>query len=296
MFNQQNTDQSIQLLSAMRYFYDVAKRIKVFIIGMSILLPIVYLAYRYSTNILQINLGYDKQIISIGLVWIVILYFLEKFAESYISKGAKTQEKFDSIIFEIPINDILMHESIGDEEIYDASQAYRGNKGFLEDWYGKINEKSPHYLKVLIAQRMNIMWGNELKMKLQSLMYWGLGLLFIFTICIGIYLNLDFINSLIFLILPLIPLYLLGMKTLHLLNKQVKNNKKINDKILKDCEHFNDYPTDEIKTRCRVYQDYIYSENRLRTVLIPNWFYRLYRDNMDKKMHEINKKFLDRYV
>lgn len=296
MFNHQNTEQSIQLLSAMRYFYDVAKRIKVFIIGVSILLPIIYLAYRYSTNILQFQWSYDKQIISIGLIWIVILYFLEKFAESYISKGAKTQEKFDSIIFEIPINDILMHENIDDEEIYDASKAYHGNKDFLKDWYGEINENSPHYLKVLIAQRMNIMWGNELKIKFQRLIYWGLGLLFMLTVSMGIYINLDFIDSLIFLILPLIPLYLLGTKTLHLLSKQVKNNKKINDKILKDCEHFDSYETDEIKTRCRTYQDYIYSENRLRTVLIPNWFYWLYRDNTDKKMQEINKKFLDFYV
>ncbi len=47
--------------------------------------------------------------------------------------------------------------------------------------------------------------------------------------------------------------------------------------------------------RCRMYQDYIYIENRLNSVLIPDWFYKRFRDDMNDKLIETNDKILDEY-
>lgn len=296
MFDKQNTENNIQLLCAMRNFYDVAKRIKGFIFFISVLLPLTYMAYRFMTNIIKIELGYDKLMISVGLVWMIIMYFLERFAEGYVAKGTKVQEKFDTNIFDLPTNEVLVLEDVSEEDIYDGANAYKGNKDTLIDWYGASTKGAPHYLKVLIAQRMNIIWGNELKKKYQVLIQIILILIAIFGLFSAIYLNMNFIESVLFLLLPLMPLFYLGLKTLHSLTKQIGQNKAIDKKILSDCKQFEKVGIENIKVRCRLYQNYIFTENRLRTVIIPNWFYWLYRNNTNNKLVETNNKLLAQYT
>lgn len=295
MFDKQNTENNIQLLCAMRHFYDVAKRIKGFIFFISVLLPLTYMAYRFMTNIMKIELGYDKLMISVGLVWMIIMYFLERFAEGYIAKGTKVQEKFDTNIFDLPVNEVLVLEDVSEEDIYDGASAYKGNKDTLMDWYGSSTSSAPHYLKVLIAQRMNIIWGNELKKKYQLLVQIILILIAICGLFIAIYLNMNFIESVLFLLLPLMPLFYLGLKTLHSLTKQIGQNKSIDKKILSDCSQFEKVGIENIKVRCRLYQNYIFTENRLRTVMIPSWFYWLYRNNTNNKLVETNNRLLEQY-
>lgn len=296
MFDKQNTESNIQLLCAMRYFYDEAKQIKGFIFLISVLLPLTYLAYRFITNIMKIELGYDKLMISIGLVWMMIMYFLERFAEGYVAKGTKVQEKFDTNIFDLPVNEVLVLDDVSEEDIYDGANAYKGSKDTLMNWYGSTTNSAPHYLKVLIAQRMNIIWGNELKKKYQVLIQSILILISICGLFSAIYLNMNFIESVLFLLLPLMPLFYLGLKTLHSLTKQIGQNKAIDKKILNDCSQFEKVDIEKIKGRCRLYQNYIFTENRLRTVIIPSWFYWLYRNNTNTKLEETNNRLLEQYT
>lgn len=286
MFENQNSLTSIELLSAMRYFYDQAKKLKAITLLFSIILPLIYMGYRYAKNILNVELFYDTYLISGGLLWIIIMYFMERVEKDYIAMAAKTQEKFDINLFQIEKNDVLIYDDISQETIYDAAKSYKGNRDDLYDWYGKTDNEVPHNLKVLIAQRMNIIWGNELKKKYKFLLFILMAVGSVLSIGLAIYFNMVFVDTLIFLFFPLIPLFYLALKSIHLLKKQIKSNQVINEKILNDCKQLQ--KTNKIKRRCRLYQDYIYRENRINSILIPNWFYKFFKDSTNNKLLEIN--------
>ncbi|MBN2896134.1 MAG: hypothetical protein JXK05_09630 [Campylobacterales bacterium] len=292
MFANQNMGTNLELLRAMRYFYSKAKNIKTVVLIVSIVLPLVYMGYRYAKNVAGIELEYDALVISIGLVWILIMYFLEQYADKFIAHGAKAQEEFDVRVFDIHRNDVLILEGISEEKIFDGQQAFKGDDEALQNWYGEERD-APHYLKVLIAQRMNIIWGNELKTKYKVLTDLLIGFIALFAISIAFYFNMSFQDSLIFIVFPLIPLFYLSFKTSRNLNRQIVQNRSVDKKILHDCENFKAINE---KQRCRIYQDYIYSENRIRSVLIPDWFYKLFKDGTNKKLSATNEKILEKYA
>lgn len=290
MFTQQNSKENLTYLRAMRYYYSKAKNIRKWILIVSIIIPISFMIYRYLINIEKLDLTYGNGIISLALLWILGAYFLEKRADDFVKIGSKIQEKFDINIFDLPNNDGLVYEDVSYEIIYDGNQLFKGDENSLKDWYA-TRKVAPHYLKVLIAQRMNIMWGSVLKEKYKKLVFTSIVIILLFPIILSAWFNLNFVDSIIFLILPFIPLLYIALKSYIKLSNQIDNNKIINTKILNDCKTIDGNTVN----RCRMYQDYIYIENRLNSVLIPDWFYKRFRDDMNDKLIETNDKILDEY-
>jgi len=290
MFAQQNTRENLKLLKAMRYYYGKAKSIKSFVLFISILIPIIFIVYKYLKNIEHINFHFDNLIVSIALVWTFIAFYLENKADMYASIGAKIQEKFDLSIFKIPANDGLVFNDVSHELIHYGNTKFDGDEEQLKDWYGGLKH-SHHLLKVLIAQRTNVIWGNELKKKFKKFIGFLMLLIITIPIFLAFNLNLNFKDSVIFLIIPFSPLLYITIKVYLKLKSQIYNNQIINNKILADCEKINDFT----RERCRMYQDYIYTENRLKSILIPDWFYNLYKRDMNKMLIETNNKLLEKY-
>jgi len=290
MFTEQNSAENIKYLRAMRYYYSKAKKIKTLIFLISILFPISFIIYRYFKNIEYLDLSYDNLMVSGALLWILIVFFLERKADKLTSIGSKIQEKFDTNIFDIPQNNGLIYSDVSDEIIYDGSKNFKGDEESLKNWYGK-RKVAPHYLKVLISQRMNIIWGNELKEKYKKVILLFLIIIMSTSFLSSIILNLNFIDSIIFLVIPFIPLFYIGLKNYLKIYSQINNNKNINNKILVECENINDNTRD----KCRMYQDYIYVENRLNSILIPDFFYKNFRDDMEDKLIEINNELFKKY-
>ncbi len=292
MFENQNSKTNIDLLSAMRHFYNKAKELKSWILLFSIAIPLIYMAYRYAKNILHIQLDYDIPLLSGGLLWILVMYFLEQVVNKYVVIGARIQEEFDIHLFDLQRNDVLISDNISKESIYDGAKAFQGDRKALENWYGNTNPSSPHDLKVLISQRMNIIWGNELKKKYKTFISFLLVGMAIFAIASALYFNMPFSDSLLFIFFPLIPLLYLALKSLNTLNNQVMKNEVINKKILTDCENLQHI---DASKQCRLYQDYIYSENRINSIIIPNWFYNWFKDDTNDKLTATNNTLLKQY-
>ena len=290
MFAQQNTTENLTLLKAMRYYYSKSKSIKSFVLFISILIPIIFIVYKYLRNIEHISFHFDNLIVSVALVWAFIAFYLENKADLYASIGAKIQEKFDLSIFKIPANDGLVFNDVSLELIHYGNTKFDGDEEQLRDWYGGLKH-SHHLLKVLIAQRTNVIWGNELKKKFKKFIGFLMLLIIIIPIFLAFDLNLNFKDSVIFLIIPFSPLLYITIKAYLKLKSQINNNQIINNKILADCEKINDFT----RERCRMYQDYIYTENRLKSILIPGWFYNLYKSDMNKMLIETNNKLLEKY-
>ncbi len=290
MFAKQNLQENLTLLKAMRHYYAKAKKIKSYVLFISIVIPVVFMVYKYLKNIENYNLNYDTTIVSIALLWAFIAFFLENKADKYTAIGAKIQEKFDLSIFDLPNNDGLVFSEISPETIHKGSEKFKGDVEKLKDWYGGL-KRSPHYLKVLIAQRTNIIWGNELKEKFKLFIGCLMLLIIAISISLAFYLNLNFIDTVVFLLIPSSPLLYLTVKSYLKLKSQINNNQTINGKILSDCENI----TDDTVNRCRMYQDYIFTENRTKSVLIPDWFYNLFRNDMNDMIIKTNNKLLEKY-
>lgn len=291
MFETQNNIENIKLLKAINFYYSKAKTIKLFMIYIGIFIPISFLIIRYLKNVESIKFDNDSIIIYCSLCWIVISYFLDKWVNNLILTASKIQEEFDVKLFKLDKNDILFSKDVSEETIYDGIQNFNGNIDNLKDWYGDKYLNVNHNLKVLIAQRMNIVWGNELKKKFLFLLYilliFVIGLPFIFSLSKDLNIN----DTLLFLVLPMIPIYFMIFSSISKINKQISMNEFIDKKILMDCNNLNEKTRD----RCRKYQDYIYKENRVNSILIPDWFFKINRDLMNNKITETNNDLLNRY-
>lgn len=292
MFESQNNPENIKLLKAINFYYSKAKRIKNLILIVSIIIPILFMTLRYLKNIEQIKFENDLLLISIAIIWIFISLFLDIWANKIIVVASKIQEIFDTSIFNLETNDILFIEEINEEIIYEGETKFNGQISNLKDWYGNKYLDAPHYLKVLIAQRINIIWANELKKKFLIFLYIIFILIVILPLFIALSKELKINDTILFLAIPMIPLYVLVLRSILNIKKQVKTNESVDKKILKDCNNINN---DNIEIRCRQYQDYVFKENRINSVLIPDWFFKLSRENMNKKIIETNTNLLKKF-
>lgn len=292
MFQTQNNPENIKLLKAINFYYSKAKKIKLIIICISIFIPICFLVLRYLKNVESIQFDNDSIIIYLALGWVVVSYFFDKSSNSLILIASKIQEKFDVELFKLDKNDILFSKDINQETIYDGAQSFKGDVDKLNDWYGDKYLNVNHDLKVLIAQRMNIIWGNELKKKFSFLLYFLLIILIALPLLLALSKNLIINDTLLYLALPMIPAYVMIFSSLSKISKQISMNEFIDNKILIDCNNLNQ----KTKDKCRQYQDYIYKENRVNSVLIPDWFFKINRDSMNNKIIETNNDLLNKYA
>ena len=291
MFQAQNNPENINLLKAINFYYSKAKKIKLIMICISIFISICFLVLRYLKNVESVKFNNDSIIIYLALGWIVVSYFLDKWSNILILIASKIQEKFDVELFKLDKNDILFSKDINEEIIYVGAENFEGNVDKLNDWYGDKYLIVNHDLKVLIAQRMNIIWGNELKKKFSFLLYFLLIILIALPLLLALSKNLIINDTLLYLALPMVPVYLMIFSSLSKINKQISMNEFIDNKILVDCNNLNQ----KIKDKCRQYQDYIYKENRVNSVLIPDWFFKINRDSMNNKIIQTNNDLLNKY-
>lgn len=295
MFKSQNNPENIKLLKAINFYYSKVKRIKNSILIISIIIPVLFMTLRYLKNIEQIKFEDDLLLISIAIIWIFISFVVDIWANKIIVIASKIQEIFDTNIFNLETNDILFTEEINEEIIYEGETKFKGQVSNLKDWYGNKYLDAPHYLKVLIAQRINIIWGNELKRKFLIFLYIIFTLIIILPLFIALPKELKINDTILFLAIPMIPLYVLVLRSILNIKKQIKNNESVDKKILKDCNNINNIDNGDIKIKCRQYQDYIFKENRVNSVLIPDWFFNVNRENMNKKIIETNTNLLKKF-
>lgn len=287
MFKEQNTIENIKLLKAIDFYYSRVKKIKYILLSIMISMPILFMLIRYLKNIENINLFESSYLISFSFIWMVIAYSIEKAISSQVSIANSLQEKFDTNIFKIKENKILIKSVF--KSVEDISEAYeknpRSDSEFF-DWYGEESNDIEHNKKVLKAQKMNISWGAEIKDKFFKFLVILCVLFMMFQFLLMFYLDMRFSDTILFLILPAFPLYMLICKNIGILKKQIDRNNHINKMIEED---INSLKNINFEVKLRQYQDFIYLENRANLVIIPTWFFKLFREKMNKKIVDERK-------
>lgn len=293
LLNTQNNHENIEKLKAMRQCYSNAKIYNgIRIIGsISIALISIILTLLNKYNLIGFNLG--NYISLFGSLWLVVFYMLEQKEASLIEKGAKMQEAFDTNIFKLNWNKALVGKKVKMEEVYEFSQAFKGNESDLKNWYNGLNSKY-EFVNVILSQRSNLMWALSLKKNFGLLVSIFTTAYLILTIFISSFTKITLADYMSQIFIPSISIMLYGAQTSIELWKQSLKIEELGEQIEDDVEGFiNNRNTIDMQL-CRQYQDAIYVYNRTKSVLIPDWLYWLRRREQDNKMIEVNVRLSEK--
>ncbi len=201
----QNLDHNIDLLIAQRFYYSQAKKIRNFRIAISIIFALL------SPFIIFYITNWSAIIGTIGGTWAIISYILKKlFENSNIEKAAKIQEEFDTSLFDMDWNTVLVGEKISCEEINHAKKKFKGDIEKLKDWYSDVSKFS-YPADVLLCQRSNLVWDWRLKRKYAITIIIITLLYFISTIIICSILDLKVAEYILGLFLPALSGYFIAI-------------------------------------------------------------------------------------
>ncbi|MFT8413378.1 MAG: S-4TM family putative pore-forming effector, partial [Oenococcus oeni] len=141
----QNTPEAIQLLSAQKNLYSQAKFIELFSL-LSTLVPIIL--------VLFIGNGICIQFIT--TIATVISLLLTQWSKNEIKSAARIREKFDTHIFGLYWNKILVGREPSPEIINKFSK--NQDQSILKNWYTNPDLDSDG-LNIIICQRNNVVWN-----------------------------------------------------------------------------------------------------------------------------------------
>ena len=279
--NQQNSDKFINLLSSQRFFYTQAKKNRnlklLFAFLLVILSPIIILLFESTALILGIIGG-------IGVASSFIIDFIEN---KNVKTAANIQEQFDTEIFGIEWNRILLGAKIPIEIILDGNRNFKGEKTKMRDWYGNLTGINYPY-NILICQRSNLIWDWRLRNKFA----FGLILLLILIVGLGVTIcilkELTLANYLLGIFVPSIPAFTFSIREIYehfTISKDKIELMQVIDTLIEKDAIFN--------SDLRQIQDRIYSL-RIKQALVPDWFYEKYRTDYEMNLTNSNRHFIDK--
>jgi hypothetical protein len=237
------------------------------------------------------NLGVKTTIAIIGALWTISALILSYYEKNVITVAAKIQDEFDTRVFDLPWNKILLGDHISDEAMHSLSVKFKGE--VEERWYGDLNAM-PFPFNIIISQRSNVVWDWRL---MRNYYFFSLVALIIFAvggIVLSIYYSLSLENYITTIFLPSSSAYILGFKEIKE-NFDNYNGKQTFEKRLNaiiDGASTSD-PNIDVHLLRQV-QDVVYSFRKCPAV-VPTWFHNLYRKSYDKRMQAILNKYSIRF-
>lgn len=277
----QNSSYSIDLLKAMRQSYDNGKCFRFTRVVITASIPII--------SIFIINLNSDSKAFFalISAIWLAFsrLYFIN-FEKECIKTAAVLQEEFDTKLFKIPWNKMLVGETINDKKRMLLSNSFKGDESKLLNWYPGLNKIANENLTCLMCQKTSLQWEVELRKFYKNKVLLPI-LLFslVITIVTLFQFNLSFQTIILSIIIPSLPLLLHLIETLNAHKNQISVQEKVLSSIKSSINDFETHNSDQI----REYQNAIFMK-RIETNAVPSKIYWLKRDIYDDIAKRINQK------
>ncbi len=158
---EQNSDESLKLLAASSTFYGRAKNVA----GIQFIL-LVPAALAVSTLILakpELKLWATFYSLTVALLDVLAL---DRLQTHYRKMGARTQELFDTTLFQLNWKTIRSGPKPDGEDLARAAAAFNRKNpkhDFLKDWYPLVVNNLPLPLARLICQRAACKWDTDLR-------------------------------------------------------------------------------------------------------------------------------------
>jgi hypothetical protein len=287
----QNEQKQLERLAAQREIYSFAKRLHLFQIGFTVVIPItLFIVSSIWNSVLTYSALFGVVIFIIDSVLINPLIKTQKL------KAAKIQELFDCDVLELETSPLKVVNDITVEEIlinYNTHKKIKTNIEKIRDWYPTNIENMPISVARIICQRANCWWDSKLRIRYSNfLKYFGI------SVFIGLFIyafvsKVDLVAFTLYLS-ALVPFFQFCNKEFieHReaalrLNDLVKFSQEIWDYALNNPDDYH-----RIKLNSRRLQDEIY-EHRSKSPLILDRFYNLFRDENEVLMNRTSEILID---
>lgn len=162
----QNTQDSIDKLSAQRHLYSISKNWKYCVLVVYVIIPFVF-------SIVPVFVDWEhiKQITCLYTILVIVIKpVLDYFSFQYQCLAAKMQQLFDCDIFELDWHSVLCGSKPTYEDICEYKQSE--DVDLLHDWYNPNVAKLNHNASVLICQRTNVNYDNKIRKRFHFII-WG---------------------------------------------------------------------------------------------------------------------------
>ena len=283
MIGNQNSTENLRLLAAQRQLYIEAKNIGGIRFFGSLAFVIVGPALNSYCADTRIWFFWGSTL------WtIVAAIVLKAWQKEKNSDAATIQEEFDTALFGLEWNQILVGNKISKEIISEADRQFKGDRAKLIDWYPDVGQ-SRYPLDVLLCQRASLAWDWRLRRKYAWM------LIMIIIIFLGIEVAilrhktlLDFMTQ---YFVPALSLILIGHENI-IANFEIAKKKERVEKIVTAIFEKCDAGACEVSLDkdCRQIQDFIYS-SRTQNVIVPDFWYRFYRVLFQNAMQDAAQEY-----
>ncbi len=273
----QNDEQATNYLASMREIYAQAKKYWGTTLAISIvLLPLLSVYVTYN----QVYAAYFALLSIFLLILNSILILVIKY---YVKLAASIQELFDSYVFNIQTNPLLIENEDIKEIITKWSDKYIQKYGTekLKDWYAKELQDKPQQIAVLTAQRINSWWDESLRLSYTIALTILAIILIACMFIVGLLNHLSLEEFIMTVMLPSVPIMQLVIVEVYK-NYLAKNRANKNLKRAKELLRISKSKT--VKSReIRSLQDSIFI-HRTESPLIFDFIYRISQKSKEKLM------------
>ena len=284
IFERQNMPGMVGAQKSANHCYSYGKKLVAFLAVVSILVPIIsnVLLLIFTNEILASVLSV------IALCCFLIAEILRSQVKKYKFYGAGLQQYFDEFVFGLKnsCKKYLQGPKLSLEQRLVLLKKYenKNNEPFL-NWYSDYS-KLPYEKAVYHCQKENLRWDKKLREKYLWFLVASLSIIII-AIVIHAVLNNQSTNEFVAIILSGIPVISYLFNGVKKLVKDIKNQNDIMDCIerLESKLHSSKEIWDEIEEiQVEIFK------YRKTNYLIPNWFYKLYKNTMQEEEDYIAQK------
>jgi hypothetical protein len=277
----QNEQKQLERLAAQRELYAAGKKIYVFQILTTVLIPIILsvIAVKFK--------DIEHKAACYGLFAILFdSIILERAIKRRKEKAAKIQELFDCDVLSLQASPFKIIDDVAVEEVlkhYRAHSKIASNIEKIKDWYPKKIQNLPLHIARLICQRENCWWDSNLRKRYVKMLDYLAITILIVMVCFGVMNNLIFVD-LVLIGVALLPFFQFTIKQRNEHNDAVKRL----DELRKNAEDLWKIGLDQsesedlITEKSRRLQDEVF-EHRSKSPLILDVFYNLLR-NKDEEL------------
>lgn len=284
ILSRQGASINIDRLLAQRRLYTNAKIMQYVLMTFTVLVPILIALI---TNFSRFKIN-DKN-------WVFVIYTIvvllgEKVIERLIDRNKKMaasiQEKFDLDVYDLEENELLNVTFIDYDIIrkYSKKDKLKSSKvRKIQNWYSlKINILQTN-VAVLICQRMNICYDQNIKKKYNTLLVFLSSLTFAILFIISLSNDFSLKKFIIEVVLPVFPIFNFSYKEFNTNLESVDNLQKLREIIE---NKLNEVSKDDVieQEELRKIQDRIF-QNRILSPLIPNTIYNILWGKLEDEMN-----------
>lgn len=279
----QNTGKSIKLICAFRQAYYKAKKLLLLQIYVTVILTVCFSTAKFVLTLAGIDISAYAVVYSV-FVFIIDFFVLQPMISSKRTDGAKIQEEFDSEVFKLPWNKIAAGKKVDAEEIDILNDAYltrtKGNIDKCKDWYPEEYKILEMNKAVLACQKTSLVYDIKLRKRFKFLIVRNVIILSLLVALLGLFQDLSWQSFLLYVVLPLLPVFVLAKKFHSEHEKSIKASADLKALIDDIKEKNNEINFEDLKT----IQTKIYN-NRKESALIPEKLYNKLRIKLEKEMH-----------